>query len=196
MRLLQNLCKRVALFGNHNKMDVVGHEAVSEQAQFVQSDIFSKEVEVDGALFVGRQKELACVPALRHVAGNINCGDTSQTRHSHKLSENVPSVPRFRPPVPSPGSRPPVPVCPPVPSPGSRPPVPTSRNQRVASISTPYGTQNPRFNEAPPSILQSIHKARNPRMPTPRVAHRLKCDPRWTVISSAEYFIELTEMSA
>jgi hypothetical protein len=55
------------------------------------------------------------------VAGNINCGDTSQTRHSHKLSENVPSVPRFqlsenvpsvprfRPPVPSPGSRPPVP---------------------------------------------------------------------------------------
>jgi hypothetical protein len=34
------------------------------------------------------------------VAGNINCGDTSQTRHSHKLSENVPSVPRF----PSPGS--------------------------------------------------------------------------------------------
>ena len=97
MRLLQNLCKRVALFGNHNEVDVVGHEAVSEQAQFVQSDIFLKEVEVDGALFVGGQKELACVPALRHVAGNINCGDTSQTRHAHKLSENVPSVPRFSP---------------------------------------------------------------------------------------------------
>ncbi|HVO58672.1 MAG TPA: hypothetical protein VMT51_13355, partial [Dongiaceae bacterium] len=41
------------------------------------------------------EKKLAGVPSLCHVIWNVNQGDTTKTRHSLKLSENVPSVPRL-----------------------------------------------------------------------------------------------------
>jgi hypothetical protein len=70
------ICQRSALSGNH-QMHVVGHQAVTEQRQAIESAMSSQEIEVHGALIVGDEQELTRVSALRYVVGKVNCYDTS-----------------------------------------------------------------------------------------------------------------------
>ena len=80
----------------------------------MKTDVTLQKLQVHQALTVGGKEELPGVAALGDVVRNIYDYDTSEASHLLKISENVPSVPRF-PQVP-PGSPPGSPRFPQVPN--------------------------------------------------------------------------------
>jgi len=100
VRLLQRHGQRNLVVRDGQQVHVIGHQAVAQKRQLLELDILLQQLQVDGALCVGVQNDLSGVATRCEVVGNIYGYDTCQARHNNKISENVPSVPNFRPRFP------------------------------------------------------------------------------------------------
>ena len=94
--VLQRQGQRLGTARNNDQVHVVGHEAVAEKTQFVEVHVAPQQFEIHLPFAVRRQQELPRVSALRHMMRNIYDSDKGKPRHHlARISENVPSVPRF-----------------------------------------------------------------------------------------------------
>ena len=80
MRLAQHQGHRFCMAGDGNKMNVIAHQAPSQDAQIVSLRMFPQDFEISPAVFVREEYDLPVVTALREVmrrAGNDETGPAS-----------------------------------------------------------------------------------------------------------------------
>jgi len=70
MSVPQGAREGVFAFGNSHKMDVIGHEAIADDAYAGTRGVVAQEVQVEAAIVVGEEDWLAVVAALSNVMGN------------------------------------------------------------------------------------------------------------------------------
>ena len=82
VRLLQRLCKSVRRTGDHNQMDVIGHQAVTDHGHSVKFSVFPQRRQVGRTIAIAIQDEAPVVPTLRQMVWHINGNHTSESSHS------------------------------------------------------------------------------------------------------------------
>jgi hypothetical protein len=70
-----------------NKVDVIGHQAITDQLDAVSLNALLAQIEVDRAFLVSLHDEASCIPALGDVMSNIQSNNACE---SHHFSTNVP----------------------------------------------------------------------------------------------------------
>src|ERR1039457_6428212 len=81
MGMLQGERKRLRLLRDYDQMHVVGHEAIADQRESLDLAVGPEQVEVDQAVGVGFEDELARVAALRDMMGRAGCENGGKTSH-------------------------------------------------------------------------------------------------------------------
>ena len=94
--------QRIALSGNHDQVNVVGHEAVAQDRELMQAGIMLEQVQIHAALGIGSQNELTRISPLRNMVRGVEAYHACETSHGRqntttaiRIQENVPSVPGF-----------------------------------------------------------------------------------------------------
>jgi hypothetical protein len=65
-------------------VDMVRHEAISNEGDAVEDDVLAQQLEVDCSIGVAVQDEAPPVPTLRHMVWYVNGNYTSETSHARK----------------------------------------------------------------------------------------------------------------
>jgi hypothetical protein len=82
MGMLQCLRQPISRARNGNQMDMIGHEAIANQRDFVEGKVFPQQLEVDRTVSIAIQYESSPISTLRQMVWNI-CGyNPSQSSHS------------------------------------------------------------------------------------------------------------------
>lgn len=85
MRVLKSQPQRFSLTWNEDQMDVVGHEAVSNQGYPVQSEALDQQIEIDTAMGIAVKDRSSSVAALGDMVGQIETDHARQARHASDL---------------------------------------------------------------------------------------------------------------
>ncbi len=67
MGLLQCLCQTIDFVGYRDQVDMVRHEAMSNEGDAVEDDVLAQQLEVDCSVGVAVEDEAPPVPTLRHM---------------------------------------------------------------------------------------------------------------------------------
>ena len=84
MGVLEGEGQRLGAAGEHDQVDVVRHEAITDDRKGVDAAVGAEEVEVDEAVGIGFEDGLARVAALGDVIGRISREDACETGHTWK----------------------------------------------------------------------------------------------------------------
>ena len=79
--VLQGKRKRRRTLRHDDQVDVVGHEAIADQRESLDLAVGPEEVEVDQAVGIGFEDELAGIAALRDMMGRVGGENTGKTSH-------------------------------------------------------------------------------------------------------------------
>jgi hypothetical protein len=82
--LLQCLCQTIDFVRNRDQVDMVRHEAISNEGDAVEGDVLAQQLEVNCSIGVAVQYEAPPVPTLRHMVWNVNGNHTSESSHARK----------------------------------------------------------------------------------------------------------------
>ena len=79
MGMLQCLCQPISRLRNDNQVDMIGHEAIANQRDFVEDEVFPQQLEVDRAVSI----------AIQHEASPISscvkwCGTSAATTRANR----------------------------------------------------------------------------------------------------------------
>src|SRR5271157_3031230 len=77
--------------GHQNEVDVVAHQAVSEDRQLRQTGLLAQQTKVHATVHARAEDRLARAPALRNMVRHTGHDETRKSRH---LSQSVPRMPR------------------------------------------------------------------------------------------------------
>ena len=81
MRLAQGQRHRLSMAGDANKVNVIVHQAPSQDPQIVPLRMFAQDFEVAMAVLIGEEYDLPVVPALRDVMRSIGSDETGPACH-------------------------------------------------------------------------------------------------------------------
>jgi hypothetical protein len=87
--LLQCLCQTIDFVRNRDQVDMVRHEAVSNEGDAVEDDVLVQQLEVDCSIGVAVQDEAKTVPTLRHMVWHVNGNHTSESSHVRKRYQEL-----------------------------------------------------------------------------------------------------------
>ena len=79
MGLLQCLCQTIDFVRNRDQVDMVRHEAISNEGDAVEDDVLAQQIEVDCSIGVALQDEATPIPTLRHMVWYVNGNHTSES---------------------------------------------------------------------------------------------------------------------
>ena len=82
--VLEGPSQRFGLSGNHDQVDVIRHQAVTDQREGVKPALALEQVEVDESVGIGFEDALARVSALCDMVRDIDCDDASESGHKRK----------------------------------------------------------------------------------------------------------------
>jgi hypothetical protein len=85
MSVPQGAREGVFAFGNSHKMDVIGHEAIADDAYAGTRGVVAQEVQVEAAIVVGEEDWLAVVAALSNVMGNSREDGAGTAGHNSRV---------------------------------------------------------------------------------------------------------------
>jgi hypothetical protein len=71
MCFLQAARQSILVLRHSNEVDVIGHQAITDQLDAVSLYSLLEQIEVDRAFLVSFQDEASCIPALGDVVSNI-----------------------------------------------------------------------------------------------------------------------------
>ena len=69
---------------NRDQVDMVRHEAISNEGDAVEDDVLAQQIEVDCSIGVALQDEATPIPTLRHMVWYVNGNHTSKSSHAKK----------------------------------------------------------------------------------------------------------------
>ena len=84
------------VFGNGNKVDVIGHEAVAVNAQSVCFAFLFQKLQVHAVVVVGKKHILPVVASLRDMMINAGHDDSCVSGHGFMIAEGCFVVKRMR----------------------------------------------------------------------------------------------------
>jgi hypothetical protein len=73
-------------------MDMIGHEAVTNQRHSVKLNVFPQQGEVGRTIRIAIQDEAPAVPTLRQVVWHINGNNPSESSHGRENNIRKPSA--------------------------------------------------------------------------------------------------------
>ncbi len=73
------------MLGDHDQMNVVGHEARADDGEPEASGLLRKEAEVDAMVVVDEEDVLSVIPALSHMVGHTRHDDAGDAGHAWTL---------------------------------------------------------------------------------------------------------------
>jgi hypothetical protein len=82
VRLTERQCKRFHTSRDRDEMDVIAHQAPSEDADVMAARVFAKHLEVADSVLFGEENVLPIVAALRNVMRNARDHETRSARHT------------------------------------------------------------------------------------------------------------------
>jgi hypothetical protein len=82
--LLQCLCQTIDFVRNRDQVDMVRHEAISNEGDAVEDDVLAQQLEVDCSIGAAVQDEAPPVPTLCHMVWHVNGNHTSESSHARK----------------------------------------------------------------------------------------------------------------
>ena len=82
--LLQSLLQTIDFVRNRNQVDMVRHEAISNEGDAVEGDVLAQQIEVDCSIGFALEYEAPPIPTLRHMVWNVNGNHTSESSHARK----------------------------------------------------------------------------------------------------------------
>jgi hypothetical protein len=75
----------IGFVGDHDHVNMIGHEAVANQRHTVELSILSQQIEIDHAISVGVQDKSSPIPTLCDMVRYINGNDPSQACHASDI---------------------------------------------------------------------------------------------------------------
>jgi hypothetical protein len=82
VRLLQRLSQPVRRAGNYDQMDMIGHQAVTDDRHSVKFDVFSQRRQVGGTVRIAIQDDAPVISTLSQMVWHINGNHPSESSHS------------------------------------------------------------------------------------------------------------------
>jgi hypothetical protein len=80
--MFQCLCQPISRTRNGNQVDMIGHEAIANQRDFVEGKFFTQQLEVDRTISIAIQHEASPISTPRQMVWNICCHNPSQSSHN------------------------------------------------------------------------------------------------------------------
>ena len=81
LHLTQQFGQRLDLRGNHDQMNVIGHEAIAQNLNRVMFGILLQQAEIYLPVNVGEKYVATLVAALSNVMGTMGDDDSTKSRH-------------------------------------------------------------------------------------------------------------------
>jgi hypothetical protein len=98
VRVFQGQCQPIGFVGDHDHVNMIGHEAVANQRHTVELSILSQQIEIDHAISVGVQDKSSPIPTLCDMVRYINGNDPSQACHASDIIRKRSVCPQVSPP--------------------------------------------------------------------------------------------------
>jgi hypothetical protein len=87
--MLHGNCQPFHVAGNHNQMNVIGHQTVADQQHLVQPKVLLQQLQINPAVRIAIKKETAAIAALGDVVRYSNGYDSGQSSHGSNSSKKM-----------------------------------------------------------------------------------------------------------
>ena len=82
MSVFQCLRQPISRAWNGKQVNVIGHQAIANQGDFIEGQVFTQQLEVDRTISIAIQHEASPISTLRQMVWNICGHNSSESSHS------------------------------------------------------------------------------------------------------------------
>jgi hypothetical protein len=87
--MLEGLCQRFAGAGYHDQMDVIRHQAITQQSKTMKVGVVPQQLQISKAVPVAGEYYLPGIPTLGNMVGDVRQNDAGEAGHGLKVSERM-----------------------------------------------------------------------------------------------------------